>query len=125
MQENPVISFNDDLGLYMLMYVCVDTVQVSGRTFQAGWYYSTATSLEKQDWTQPRLILQSAAPLIEGCNKQDGSGREFDGWYPSFMSPGATPGHLKLTGKVFFMGGCDTAGGRTFASRDFTITKGP
>jgi hypothetical protein len=41
------------------------------------------------------------------------------------MSPGAVPGHLKLTGKVFFMGGCDTAGGRTFASRDFEITQGP
>ena len=124
-QNDPVISFNDDLGLYMLMYVCVDTQQVSGRTFQAGWYYSTATSLEKQDWTQPRLILNSSAPLIEGCNKQDGSGREFDGWYPSFMSPGAAPGHLKLTGKVFFMGGCDTAGGRIFASRDFEIMQGP
>jgi hypothetical protein len=124
-QENPVISFNDDLGLYMLTYVCVDTVQVPGRTFQGGWYYSTATSLEKQDWTQPRLILNSSAPVIEGCNKKDDSGREFDGWYPSFMSPGAAPGHLKLTGKVFFMGGCDTAGGRTFASRDFEIAKGP
>jgi len=124
-QENPVISFNDDLGLYMLTYVCVDTVQVTGRTFQAGWYYSTATSLDKQDWTQPRLILNSSAPLIDNCNPKDGSGRQFDGWYASFMSPGAAPGHLKLVGKVFFMGGCDTTAGRIFASRDFEITKGP
>jgi hypothetical protein len=41
------------------------------------------------------------------------------------MSPGAAPGHLKLTGKVFFMGGCDTAAGRIFASRDFEIVKAP
>lgn len=124
-QEDPVISFNDNVGLYMLMYVCVDTAHIPGRTFQAGWYYATATSLEKQDWTQPRLIQNSDFPIIEGCNPKDGSGRQFDGWYPSFMSPGAAPGHLKLTGKVFLMGGCDTAGGRTFASRDFEIVKGP
>ncbi len=37
------------------------------------------------------------------------------------MSPGAAAGHTKLTGKVFFINGCDT-GKRTFASRTFTIT---
>ncbi len=124
-QQDPVISRDDDLGLYMLMYVCVDTVPLPGGTLQAGWYYSTATSLEKQDWTQARLILNSQATIIQGCNPKDGSGRQFDGWYPSFMSPGAAPGHLKLTGKVFFMGGCETAAHRVFASRDFTIVKGP
>jgi hypothetical protein len=92
---------------------------------QAGWFYSTATSLDKQDWTQPRLIMNSQATIIENCNPKDHSGRQFDGWYPSFMSPGAAPGHLKLTGKVFFMGGCETTAGRIFASRDFEITKGP
>jgi hypothetical protein len=47
-----------------------------------------------------------------------------DGWYPSFMSPGHTEGHIGLTGKVFFMDGCDGALGREFKSRSFTITGG-
>ncbi len=123
-QGDPVISRNDDLGLYMLMYVCSPTIASPDGTFQGGWYYSTATSLELQDWTQPRLIVNSQSPIVKGCNPKDGSGKQFDGWYPSFMSQGAAAGHLKLSGKVFFMAGCDT-GSRTFASRDFTIAKGP
>lgn len=119
-----MISRNDDLGLYMLMYVCSPTIASPDGTFQGGWYYSTATSLDLQDWTQPRLIVNSQAAIIKGCNPKDGSGQQFDGWYPSFMSQGVAPGHLRLSGKVFFMGGCDT-GSRIFASRDFTIAKGP
>ena len=32
----------------------------------------------------------------------------FDGYYPALMSPGAPAGHTTLTGRVFFMSGCDT-----------------
>jgi hypothetical protein len=48
----------------------------------------------------------------------------FDGSYPSFMSPGAATGHIKLTGTVFLINGC-LLGARTFVSRTFTITTQP
>jgi hypothetical protein len=54
-----------------------------------------------------------------GCT--DGNGDSFDGWYPSFMSPGSQEGHISKMGQAFFMNGCDI-GKRTFMSRTFTIT---
>jgi uncharacterized protein (TIGR03437 family) len=114
LQEQPQINFNDDLGMYLLTFVC----QSKGI---AGWYYSTATSLDLQDWTAPQLIANSQFPFVPNCGGNGTSGNQFDGWYPSFMSPGAEAGHTKLTGMVFFQNGCDT-GTRVFASRTFTIT---
>jgi len=117
LQEQPQISFNDDLGLYILTFVC----QSNG---VAGWYYSTATSLDIEDWTAPQLIANSEFPFTPDCGDGGTSGNQFDGWYPSFMSPGAAAGHTKLTGMVFFQNGCDT-GSRVFASRTFTIVTQP
>jgi hypothetical protein len=114
------INYNDDLQLYLLIFVCESGP--SGARI-AAWYYSTATSLDLQNWTAPQLIANSQFPLTTPCSA-GGSGQQFDGWYPSFMSPGAAAGHTKLTGKVFFQNGCDT-GTRVFASRTFTITTGP
>jgi hypothetical protein len=110
------ISYNDSLRLYMLTFVCVNVsndVQTQG-----AWYFATASSLELQDWSTPILIAGSQFPISTAC----AHGTSFDGWYPSFMSPGHEEGHLGLTGKVFFMNGCDGALGRTFMSRSFTIT---
>jgi hypothetical protein len=117
-QMMPSISYNDDLGLYMMIFVC-NTFSANG---SAAWYYSTATSLEKQDWSDPQLILNSKHDVTQPCNllAKVPSGAAFDGFYPSFMSPGAAPGHLKLTGTAFLLSGCDT-GARTFASRKFKI----
>jgi hypothetical protein len=123
-QADPSISRIDDLDRYLLTYVCVDTVPQADGMLHAGWFYSTATSLDKEDWTQPRLIINSDAVIVEGCNPKDGSGRKFDGWYPSFMTPHAMPGHLGLSGAVYFMGGCDT-GARVFTARNFAIAPGP
>ena len=116
-QEMPQISFNDDLGVYVLTFVCL-------ANSTGGWYYSTATSLDLQDWTAPQLIANSQFPVTANCGNNGTSGSQFDGWYPSFMSPGAAAGHTKLTGMVFFQNGCDT-GTRIFASRTFTITMQP
>jgi len=113
LQEQPQISFNDDLGLYLLTFVC----QSNG---VAGWFYSTATSLDLEDWSAPQLIANSQFPFTPNCGN-GASGSQFDGWYPSFMSPGAAAGHTKLSGMVFFQNGCDT-GPRVFASRTLTIT---
>jgi hypothetical protein len=111
------LTYNDDLGAYMLVYVCT-AGQPGART--ASWYYSTATSLELQDWSEPQEILNSEFPVTQPCPGLT-TGGEFDGYYPSLMSPGAAAGHTRLEGWVFFINGCDT-GKRTFVARPFTIT---
>ncbi len=114
------VTLNDDLGAYLMVYVCVAGTAGS----QTGsWYYSTATSLDLQDWTPPEPIAGSEFPVTSPCPGLT-TGGQFDGYYPSLMSPGAAAGHTTLTGKVFFMNGCDT-GKRTFTSRTFTITATP
>jgi uncharacterized protein (TIGR03437 family) len=114
------INYNDDLGLYLLIFACVST---STTNTVAAWYYSTATSLDIQDWTTPQMISNSQFPVTGPCSADGMAGQKFDGWYPSFMSPGAAAGHTKLTGTVFFMNGCDV-GSRVFTARTFTITTG-
>lgn len=115
-QAHSEINYNDDVGLYLMIFVCVNGPTGSR---VGAWYYSTATSLDAQDWTEPQMILNSQFPLTAPCPGQTAGG-QFDGWYPSFMSPGAASGHTKLTGQVFFMNGCDV-GARQFMSRTFTI----
>ncbi len=115
LQQNMAqISYNDTFGLYMMTFVC----KLQGD--QAAWSFSTATSLDRQDWTVPQIIENSQFPLTSPCS-DDGTGSSFDGWYPSFMSPGSAAGHISQTGFVFFMNGCNTWK-RTFMSRAFTIT---
>ena len=113
-QDHPQISYNDDLGMYLMLFVC----QANST---GAWYYSTATSLDLQDWTAPQMIANSQYPIASPCSAAGTGGNQFDGGYPSFMSPGAAAGHTKLTGMVFFQNGCDT-GARVFASRTFSIT---
>ncbi len=119
-QMMPSISYNDELGLYMMIFVC-NSFPVNGL---AAWYYSTATSLELQDWSVPQPILNSKQTVTQPCNlaANPPNGAGFDGFYPSFMSPGAAPGHLRLTGRAFLLSGCDTGSQRAFASRKFKIT---
>jgi hypothetical protein len=113
----PELNYNDDLGLYLIIFVC-NSNSVDGH---AAWYFSTATSLERQDWTVPQMILNSRQAISSPCNLKDDSGSSFDGFYPSFMSPGAPAGHTRSTGRVYFLNGCDTALPR-FMSRTFTVT---
>jgi len=120
-QEMSEINYNDDLGLYLMIFVC-NSLQEDG---YGAWYYSTATSLDLQDWTPPQLIENSRFPILKPCPLSETtpkSGTQFNGFHPSFMSPGASQGHTRLTGKVFFLNGCDTGLPRAFASRTFTIT---
>jgi len=114
------ISYNDDLGLYLFFFVC----NSSAEDGYGSWYYSTATSLDLQDWTTPQLIQNSRFKILNPC-PSTGDGTQFDGFYPSFMSPGAPAGHTRLTGRVFFLNGCDTGLPRALASRNFTITVEP
>jgi hypothetical protein len=115
-QGNGQISYNDALGLYLMTFVCFGTTQ-------GAWYYSTATSLDRQNWTAPRMIDGSQYPIVLGC-AADGTGSSFDGIYPSFVSPGVAAGHTSASGTVLFMNGCDR-GSRTFLARTFTVAAPP
>lgn len=119
-QNMSQISYNDVLGVYMMTFVCVF---LEDDQPQAAWFFSTATSLDDQDWSPPQMIENSQFPVIAGC-ANDGTGNAFDGWYPSFMSRGFAAGHLSRSGRVFFQNGCDR-GERIFTSRRFTITGPP
>ncbi len=119
-QVHPEISYNDDLKLYMMIFVGSTDEQ---KRRLGAWYYSTATSLDLQNWTAPQMIRNSQFPITTPC-QGSARGGQFDGWYPSFMSPGHATGHTGLTGRVFFLNGCNT-GKRLFTSRSFTITTEP
>ena len=120
LQGMPEITRNDDLGEYVMVFTCRSS---SSGSPVGAWYYSIATSLELEDWAMPQMIQGSQGPVVTPCPGLT-TGGQFDGWYPSFMSPGAPAGHTKLTGHVFFQNGCDT-GKRVFTSRTFTITVAP
>ncbi len=118
-QDMGEISYNDDVGEYLFIFVC-ESGSTGARV--GAWYYSTATSLDSQNWTAPQMIQNSQYTVTRPCTGLTAGG-QFDGWYPSFMSPGAAAGHTKLTGLAFFLNGCNI-GSRQFMSRTFTITTG-
>jgi hypothetical protein len=119
-QRQAEISRNDALGRYLMIFVCVYT----SPTGQATWYYSTATSLDRQDWTPPQIITNSLDTVFNPCMGASAGGTQFDGWYPSSVSANAAQGHTLRTGQVYFLNGCDGGSTRTFAYRNFTITGG-
>ena len=49
------------------------------------------------------------------------NGQQFDGWFPSFMTPGAASGHIGQAGFAFYGSGCNTDQ-RKFARRPFAIS---
>jgi uncharacterized protein (TIGR03437 family) len=116
------ISYNDDLSQYLMVFAC--TTGSTG-ALTLSWFYSTATSLDLQDWSVPQMIENSQFPVTTPCPGLT-AGDQVDGWYPSLVSPGAAAGHTKLTGSVFFYNGCAGANAsRQFMSRTFTITAAP
>jgi hypothetical protein len=113
------IYYVDPMGLYLMVFVCGSN---AANPPHAAWYFSTATSLDLQDWTVPQMIANSQFPLSIPCPNSAAQGGYFDGWYPSLVSPGSAVGHLSLGGYVFFLNGCDVSLDRTFNARTFTIT---
>ena len=120
-QRQGSISHNDDLGLYVMIFVCINT-QPTG---QAAWYYATATSLDLENWTAPQMVAGSLNPIYNPCMGNSDGGAQFDGWYPSMMSPNAPQGHTYKSGRIYFLNGCDGGANRAFDYRAFAITGGP
>jgi hypothetical protein len=120
------LSYNAYLGRYLLVFVCANYAANT-----AGWYFSTASSLEMQDWSAPQQIVHSPrAFCIEGnqvqqsCRASCSGGATFDGWYPSLLSPPNGSGLTGQTGSIFFLSGCDaTETGRQFMQTTFTISR--
>lgn len=119
-QFHAQLGYNNRLHRYLMTFVC----GVSGASDQLAWFFSTATSLELEDWAPPQIMAGSQSTTITGCNTTNGSGVSFDGWYPSFYSVGLASGHTGATGVAFYMSGCNT-GSRSFMSRGFTVTTDP
>ncbi|MDQ2946514.1 MAG: IPT/TIG domain-containing protein, partial [Acidobacteriota bacterium] len=124
------ISFVEDTQQYLLTFVCTSPSDPAGGSGAApkkgaAWFYSTGYDLsDPRQFTQPQEIIGS-------WNEFDNSGGcpDYQGWYPSFMSPGKKPGHLSTSGYAFYLSGCQTSNtpppGRRYSSRAFTITTGP
>jgi hypothetical protein len=115
-QHDGQISYLESHHLYVLTFVCPTWTNLTkGGDNEAMWYFSTATSLEKQDWSPPTAIegsMGTVGPLSSS----------FSGWYPSSLSPGMAPGHLGDTGVVFSgKGGPKGNIGHTLLSRTFAI----
>jgi len=119
-ERQPEISRNDALGRYVMIFVCIYTAPAG----QAAWYYSTATSLDRQNWTPPQIVTNSLSTVFNPCMGASAGGTQFDGWYPSSVSANATQGHTLRTGQIYFLNGCDGGSMRAFDYRNFTITGG-
>ncbi|HKE28391.1 MAG TPA: hypothetical protein VKB88_38845 [Bryobacteraceae bacterium] len=124
------ISYVEDTQQYLLTFLCVSPSDPAlgahgGGNLGGAWFYSTSYNLSDQtQWTVPREI-----PGSWSTYDQSGGCADYKGFYPSFMSLGKSAGHLSLTGYVFYLWGCQTAGtpapGRQFSYRAFTITTSP
>lgn len=118
------LAHDDDLDLYVLIFFCTN-----GTQRQAAWYYSTTASLDTEVWTTPQPITGSLGSWQIPCPEpRAAGGTQFDGFYPSIMSPGLPVGHIHNTGRIYFLDGCDagtvTTGMRNFNYRHFTIIAG-
>ena len=119
------ISYIDPLRLYLLTFVCVeqpyDAQQQRYVRSQATWYFATATSLASQNWSPPQPVGNTTFAVTVDTTAGTPDNWLYDGWYPSFMSPGRATGHLGLTGTAFFLSGSPVSYNRNFVSRGFVI----
>jgi hypothetical protein len=122
------IVYVDAAQQYLLLFTCRSDNDpaagpATGHTGDA-WFYSTSTDLsDPTRWTTPQEVVGS-------WSETDSSGgcASYKGWYPTWMSLAAKPGHISTSGHVFYLWGCETgaadgtAPNRQFSSRAFTIT---
>ena len=132
-QYGSSISYVDATRQYLLTFLCVsqgDPNPPNGEPPSAAkgaaWFYSTSYDLTDQSkWSTPSEIQGSWNQFDPNIQCSNGPYTYYNGYYPSFMSLNKSPGHLSLTGYVFYLTGCQggTPGGRTFTTRAFTITQ--
>jgi hypothetical protein len=139
------ISYSEETHEYLLLFVCTSASDPSTETTfppqdtshpGGTWFFSTLDAEQydlsaQQQWSPPQQMLQSSTTTPAPgfwSPYQSGGGcmADLDGWYPSMMSAGSAPGHLKPSGWVFYMSGCEGGGsgpaGRIYSTRFFTIT---
>ena len=138
------ISYVQETQQYLLTFVCAspsdpystsdpaNAVNPNPAQLGAAWFYSTMDAIKsdlshEDQWSKPLEISGSWSLFANQHNGGPVGGcfRNYDGWYPTFMSLNHKPGHLSTTGYVFYMNGCTddtTPNGRRFSSRTFTIT---
>ena len=119
-QYQPGLSYNDGLHRYLMTMVC----EVSSISGQLAWFYSTATSLDLEDWTPPKMIANTQSLSTTPCTG-DTTGVEFDGWYPSIYSMSQNPGHTSANNVAFYLDGCNFDAHRVFTSRPVTVSPDP
>ena len=119
-QYQPGLSFNQALQRYLMTMVC----EVSSMPGQLGWFFSTATSLDLEDWTPPQLIENTQSTAVTPCTGNL-TGTQFDGWYPSIYSLTLGPGRTGKNNIAFYLDGCNLDTDRTFKSRTITVTSDP
>jgi hypothetical protein len=119
-QYQPGLSYNETLHRYLMTFVC----EVSSTAGQLGWFFSTATSLDAEDWSPPQLIANTQSTATTPCN---GSliGTSFDGWYPSLYSLNLAMGRTGTDNVAFYLDGCNLDTDRMFKSRPVTVTPDP
>ncbi|HSR07852.1 MAG TPA: BACON domain-containing protein, partial [Bryobacteraceae bacterium] len=125
-QYGSSINYVDETQQYLLTFVCVSAGdpalgQGNGGGQGGAWFFSTSNDLsDPTKWTAPKEIEGSWTPF-----DQSGGCPFWQGYYPTFMSLGAKPGHLSTSGYVFSLWGCQGGTpppGRRMASRAFVIT---
>ena len=119
-QYQPGLSYNDVLHRYLMTMVC----EVSSISGELAWFYSTATSLDLEDWTSPQVIANTQSASTSPC-AGDTTGVQFDGWYPSIYSLSQNPGHTGTDNVAFYLDGCNLDATRMFNSRPVTVTPDP
>lgn len=119
-QYQPGLSYNEALHRYLMTMVC----EVSSMPGQLAWFYSTATSLEAEDWTTPRIIDNTQSTATSPCPNNT-NGVDFDGWYPSLYSTDLASGHTGTNNVAFFLDGCNLDKNRQFGSRPVTVMPDP
>ncbi len=130
------ISYVEETQQYLLVFVCASPTDPEptkadpgGGQNGAAWFYSTIDANQydlshQERWSIP-LEISGSWSQFTGTHNGPGCFRNFNGWYPTFMSLHHKPGHLSMDGFVFYLSGCtdtDTPGGRQFSTRIFTIS---
>jgi hypothetical protein len=116
-QFQPGLSYNEALHRYLMTLVC----EVSSVSLQYGWFYSTATSLELEDWTPPQLIANTQSTGVPCPNNST----QFDGWYPSLYSTTLAMGRTGTNNVAFYLSGCIVGPDRAFKARPVTVAPDP